>query len=146
MSAVKSSAEEIRHPFVTRGGHPHTAESGEHGRGGPNVVHDWTVRIHFKKYELGQSFAVLIFLGEVPDDASQWRTCPSFVGAHAAFVSSGAADRAPVAVERLPSLEVIVVQTTLTQEPGSVFPIAGKPQYHRHITYGRPGGARHAQA
>ncbi|KAI0251651.1 photo-regulated tyrosinase [Lactifluus subvellereus] len=200
VSAIKSVAKELRHPFASRGGHPHTAESGEHGRGGPNVasVHDWTVRVHFKKYELGQSFAVLIFLGEVPDDASRWRTCPSFVGAHVAFVNSAAdqcgncrqqadvvsegfvhlnstiarrsglssyepnvvtpylrdnlhwriqgADRTAIAVERLPSLEVNVVQTTLTQEPGSVFPIAGEPHYHHHITHGRPGGARHAQA
>ena len=88
--AVKLAAEEIRHPFASRGGHPNTAERGEPGRGGPNVVHDWTVRIHFKKYELSQSFAVLIFLGEVPDDPSQWRTSPSFVGAHVAFVNSAA--------------------------------------------------------
>jgi hypothetical protein len=27
-----------------------------------------------------------------------------------------------------------------------MFPVAGDPQYHHHITYGRPGGARHAQA
>jgi len=198
VSAVKSAAEEIRHPFASRGGHPHTAETGEHGREGPNVVHDWTVRVHFKKYELSQSFAVLIFLGAVPDDASQWRTSASFVGSHVAFVNSAAdqcancrdqadvvsegfvhlnstianrsglssyepnvvipylrdglhwriqgTDRTPVAVERLPSLEVTVVQTSLTQEPGSVFPATGEPEYHHHITHGRPGGARHAQA
>jgi len=193
VSAVKLAAEEVQHPIV--GGHSNPAErEGE----GPNVVHDWTARIHFKKFELGESFAVLLFLGEVPDDASQWRTSPSFVGSHVAFVNSAAdqcancrdqadvvsegfvhlnstiadrsglssyepnvvipylrdnlhwriqgTDRTPVAVERLPSLEVTVVQTPLTQEPGSVFPTIGEPLYHHHITHGRPGGARHAQA
>ena len=53
-----------------------------------DTVRDWAVRIHFKKYELGGSFSVLIFLGDVPEDPSQWRTSPSFVGAHVAFVNS----------------------------------------------------------
>ncbi|KAI0248614.1 tyrosinase [Lactifluus subvellereus] len=177
------------------GGHPNPAERGGEG---PSVVHDWTARIHFRKFELGESFAVLLFLGEVPDDASQWRTCPTFVGAHVAFVNSAAdqcgncreqadvvsegfvhlnsaiadrsglssyepnvvtpylrdnlhwriqgTDRTAIAVERLPSLEVTVAQTSLTEEPGSVFPTIGEPQYHHHITHGRPGGAHHAQA
>jgi tyrosinase len=55
--------------------------------GTPNVIYDWAARIHAKKFELGQGYAVLIFLGEVPGDEQQWRTCPSFVGAHCAFVN-----------------------------------------------------------
>jgi len=51
------------------------------------VIHDYTTRICFNKYELGGGFAVLIFLGEVPDDPSQWRTSHSFVGSHVAYVS-----------------------------------------------------------
>jgi len=169
-----------------------------HGKEGPTVIHDYATRIHFKKYELGGSFAVLIFLGEVPDDPSQWRTSPSFVGAHAAYVYGGAsqygnrsdkadsysegfvhlnpaiakrsglpsfepsdvlpylkenldwrvqaANRSAVELENLPSLEITVSETPLTQVPGEAFPIAGRPVYHHHITYGRPGGARHAQA
>ena len=85
LSVVKSAAEEIQHPIV--GGHSNPVGR---EREGPNVVPDWTARIHFKKFELGESFAVLLFLGEVPDDASQWRTCPSFVGSHVAFVNSAA--------------------------------------------------------
>ncbi|KAH9988364.1 common central domain of tyrosinase-domain-containing protein [Russula vinacea] len=50
----------------------------EYGKEPPKVIYDWTSRIHFKKYELGTSFAVLIFLGEVPEDPAQWRTCRSF--------------------------------------------------------------------
>lgn len=56
--------------------------------GTPNVIHDWAARIQAKKFELGHGYAVLIFLGEVPDDQQHWRTCPSFVGAHCAFVNS----------------------------------------------------------
>jgi hypothetical protein len=33
----------------------------------------------------------------------------------------------------------------MTREPGSIFPIAGETQYYHDITYGRPGGSRHAQ-
>jgi hypothetical protein len=77
------------HPFASRGG-PQTTAKAQQGKEAPQVVQDWTARIHFKKYELGQSFAVLLFLGEVPADASQWRSSPSFVGAHVAFVNSAA--------------------------------------------------------
>ncbi|KAI9443337.1 photo-regulated tyrosinase [Lactarius indigo] len=187
------------HPSASRGGHPtpHTAAKAEHGQEVQQWFPDWhntdwTARIHFKKYELGQSFAVLLFLGEVPEDASQWRTSPSFVGAHVAFVNSAADQCAncreqaeivaegfvhlntaiaklsglssfdptvvtpylrdnlhwrvqAVALDRLPSLEVTVAAIPLTHEPGAIFPIAGEPHYHHHITHGRPGGARQAQ-
>lgn len=197
-SAPAAAAAGTAHPFVSRGGAPHTAAKAVHGQEAPQVIQDWTARIHFKKYELGESFAVLLFLGEVPADASQWRTSPSFVGAHVAFVNSAAdqcancseqadivtegfvhlntaiaklsglssfepgvvtpylrdnlhwrvqaTDRTAVALDKLPSLEVTVAAIALTQEPGAIFPIAGDPQYHHHITHGRTGGARHAQA
>ena len=54
----------------------------------PNVIHDWAARIHAKKFELGHGYAVLIFLGDVPDYPEHWRTSPSFVGAHIAFVNT----------------------------------------------------------
>jgi len=53
-------------------------------------LNDWTARIHYKKYELGSSFSVLIFIGDVPEDYTQWRSCPSYAGAHHAFVNSAA--------------------------------------------------------
>jgi tyrosinase len=73
----------------SRGDHPHTAQKPEHGEeAAPNVVLEWTSRVHFKKHELGGGFAVLIFLGEVVEDPEQWRTSRSFVGAHHAYVSA----------------------------------------------------------
>ena len=90
VSAVKSAAAEVPQLFHSRGGPPHTAHRPEYGKEPPKVIYDWTSRIHFKKYELGTSFAVLIFLGEVPEDPAQWRTCRSFVGSHHAFVNSAA--------------------------------------------------------
>jgi tyrosinase len=196
-SAPAPAAAGSVHPFASRGG-PHTAGKAAPGHEAPQVIQDWTARIHFKKYELRQSFAVLLFLGEVPADASQWRTSPNFVGSHVAFVNSSADrcancteqadlvaegfvhlnkaiaklsglssyepnvvtpylrehlhwrvqahDRTAVELARLPSLEVTVATVSLTQQPGAIFPIAGEPQYHHHITHGRPGGARQAQA
>ena len=49
---------------------------------------DWTARIHVKKYEVGGSFSVLLFLGTVPANPAEWRTSPHYVGAHHAFVNS----------------------------------------------------------
>jgi tyrosinase len=54
----------------------------------PDVIYDWAARIHAKKFELGHGYAVLIFLGDIPDDPEHWRTSPSFVGAHIAFVNT----------------------------------------------------------
>ena len=57
----------------------------------PNVgLYDWTARIEFKKNELGRSFTVLLFLGEVPDDLNDWQLSANFVGAFHAFVNSSA--------------------------------------------------------
>ncbi|KAG8942201.1 hypothetical protein FRC00_011944 [Tulasnella sp. 408] len=49
---------------------------------------DWTARVHVNKYAAGCSFSVLIFLGPVPDDPSQWRTSESYVGAHHIFLNA----------------------------------------------------------
>ncbi|KAJ7501098.1 tyrosinase [Mycena galericulata] len=51
-------------------------------------VWEWTARIQVKKYEVGGSFLVLLFLGSVPDDPKQWRTSSQFVGAHHVFANS----------------------------------------------------------
>ena len=105
VSAVKSGISGIAHEFHSRGGNPHTAQKPAHGQEAHKALYDWTVRIHFKKYELGGSFAVLIFLGQVPDDPSQWRTAPTFVGSHHAFVNSAASqcnncrDQADIVIE-----------------------------------------------
>ncbi|CDO69906.1 hypothetical protein BN946_scf184884.g65 [Trametes cinnabarina] len=49
---------------------------------------EWTARIHVKKYAVGGSFSVLLFLGAVPENAADWRTSPNYVGGHHAFVNS----------------------------------------------------------
>jgi tyrosinase len=79
-SSVKSAAADVAHRVHSHGS-PTQA---------PTVVHDWAVRIHAKKYELGHSYMVLIFLGEVPADPSQWRSAPSFIGIHVTFVNTEA--------------------------------------------------------
>jgi len=202
-----SAAGEITHSFRSQGGggggggggSAHTPhDPGHGGKESQVVIHDYTVRIHFKKHELGRSFSVLIFLGDVPDDPLQWRVGDAFVGAHYAFVNSAAsqcsncrnqtdaysegfvhlnsaiakgsglssyepeevlpylkeklhwriqaANQTAVELEELPSLEVTVSQIPLTHEPAAPFPTLGEQVYHHHITYGRPGGARQAQA
>ena len=54
---------------------------------------DWTDGVEFKQHELGTSFSVLIFLGQVPENPREWRVSPNFVGAHHAFVNSAGANR-----------------------------------------------------
>ncbi|KAF7358752.1 Tyrosinase [Mycena sanguinolenta] len=59
-----------------------------HQTAGEHRVWDWTARIQIKKYEVGGSFMVLLFLGSVPDDPKEWRFSPNFVGAHNVFANS----------------------------------------------------------
>jgi len=49
---------------------------------------DWFIRIRVKKFQLAQSFTILIFLGPVPEDAADYRTSDSFIGSHSEFVNS----------------------------------------------------------
>lgn len=76
------------HPFASRGGSLHAAVNPGQGQGAPEVILDWMAHIRFNKFELQQSFGVLIFIGDVPANAEQWRSCPAFVGYHAAYVAS----------------------------------------------------------
>ena len=49
---------------------------------------DWTVRVEVDKFALrGRTFSVLIFLGDVPSNATQWRSAASFVGSVTAFAT-----------------------------------------------------------
>jgi len=49
---------------------------------------DWFIRVRVKKFQFGQSFTILFFLGAVPEDVAQWRTSPHFIGSHGEFVNS----------------------------------------------------------
>ncbi|KAI0374143.1 Di-copper centre-containing protein [Pilatotrama ljubarskyi] len=53
----------------------------------PSVLH-WSAHITAKKYALGGSFEILVFLGAVPDDPREFCTSPSYVGSYSAFVNS----------------------------------------------------------
>lgn len=90
-----------QHPQVTDHHHPQThmnihshptsVEEQQQSSAPPNHgMWDWTARIEFKKYELGTSFSVLIFLGQVPENPREWRISPNYVGGHHAFVNSAA--------------------------------------------------------
>jgi tyrosinase len=52
-----------------------------------NEIWDWTARIRVKKYEIGCSFAVPLFLGDVTTNSEEWLTCDNFIGAYHAFVN-----------------------------------------------------------
>jgi tyrosinase len=46
---------------------------------------DWRVRVSVKKYEVGGSFSVYIFFGDVPADSNQWYFDKSLVGTFDVF-------------------------------------------------------------
>ncbi|KAE9400782.1 tyrosinase [Gymnopus androsaceus JB14] len=51
---------------------------------------EWTARVQIKKHEVGGSFKVLFFLGNIPNDPREWSTAESFVGAFHGFVNTSA--------------------------------------------------------
>ncbi|KAH9847109.1 hypothetical protein C2E23DRAFT_890313 [Lenzites betulinus] len=65
-----------------------TVQSSDGPDAQPPTVLSWSAHITAKKFELGGSFWVLLFLGPVPDRPEDWRACPSYVGEYAAFVHS----------------------------------------------------------
>ena len=78
----------VKHMNIHPSAHPTAAE---HSSGPPHHgFWEWTARVEFKKYELGTSFSVLIFLGQVPENPREWRISPNYVGGHHAFVNSAA--------------------------------------------------------
>ena len=49
---------------------------------------DWRVRVSVKKYEVGGSFSVYLFFGDVPADSNQWYYDKSFIGTFDVFSNS----------------------------------------------------------
>jgi len=45
----------------------------------------WHLSVESDKNERGSPYWVLVFVGEVPDDKSEWRTSPSLIGDHYAM-------------------------------------------------------------
>lgn len=76
---VQANLAHVPAPQVAPHAPPHHPED--------HTVYDWTARIRVKKYEVGGSFLVLLFLGSVPEDPKQWYTSPNFVGAHHVFAN-----------------------------------------------------------
>ena len=67
-------------PKVTFGGMPTSSIAGGY--------RDWTACVQVKKYEIGGSFSVLLFLGTVPANLTVWHQSTRYAGAHHAFVNS----------------------------------------------------------
>jgi len=59
-------------------------------KGDPSVPQwwNWSVRIRVRKFELGRSFTVLVFLGNVPENPAEWYTCQQMVGRNHVFANS----------------------------------------------------------
>ncbi|KAF9477267.1 tyrosinase [Pholiota conissans] len=49
---------------------------------------DWAVRVHVKKYDVGMSFAVLFFLGDVAADPASWSASDACIGRQYVLVNS----------------------------------------------------------
>ncbi|KAJ6502787.1 tyrosinase [Mycena vitilis] len=66
---------------------PNVAQHNTRPQSEESKIWEWTARIQVRKYEVGGSFLVLLFLGSVPDDPAQWRESTTLVGAHHVFAN-----------------------------------------------------------
>lgn len=48
-------------------------------------MHRWIARIRCNEYELEESFSVLLFVGEAPDNPAHWRRSPTYIGGYATY-------------------------------------------------------------
>jgi tyrosinase len=95
-----------------------------------NTVLEWTARIRCKQYELESSFAVVLFLGQIPDDPKQWLTTDAFVGAFNTFVNDAPGEcencqaQADLAIEGFVHLNAAISKQTREDsfEPDSIVP------------------------
>ncbi|KAF8637724.1 hypothetical protein AX17_002627 [Amanita inopinata Kibby_2008] len=87
-NALKDAAEDIICRYIEK------FPGGISTTGDAKVDHwwNWIIRVRAKKYELGRSFSVLIFLDGVPRDSRHWLSSDAFVGAHHVF-TNGTAER-----------------------------------------------------
>ncbi|KAJ7620093.1 tyrosinase [Roridomyces roridus] len=67
---------------------PHVAAQGPAAHNPAEGTWEWTARVQVKKYEIGGSFLILLFLGTPPEDPKEWRTSHNFIGAHHVFANS----------------------------------------------------------
>lgn len=110
-----------------------TDRDGESGN-----IWDWSARIEAKKYELGSSFSVLFFLGEVPGDSAEWRTSPYYAGSHYAFVNTAAShcahcnDQVDIEIECFVPLNVAISQHSGL---GSYEPSVVEPYLKRQLQW-----------
>jgi len=52
-----------------------------------NVIQEWSGRVRCKLFEIGGSFSVFLFLGNIPTDATQWLMDPAFAGTFDVFAN-----------------------------------------------------------
>lgn len=52
------------------------------------TIPDWSARVRCKQQEISNSFSVLLFLGNPPEDPASWCTSPQYIGPCDFFVNS----------------------------------------------------------
>lgn len=85
----------------------------------------WTTRIRCNEHELDRSFSVLVFLGDVPKDPSEWDITPSFVGAYDVYIGrSGTKDGESNTVEGFVGLNKAIARLSglSSLDPEAVVP------------------------
>jgi Tyosinase C-terminal domain len=101
-----------------------TPQKPEHGEEPQNVVREWAANIRFAKHELGRTFSVVIFLGDVPEDPWQWFNSPSFVGFAYAYAESLSNHNCKCMIHDVVYLESVIAKRSglSSYDPSEVIP------------------------
>jgi hypothetical protein len=75
----RSRRQQHHHQLVQRASRLSNLYSGQYS--------NWDARVTFNRSEIAHSYSIVFFMNDVPEDPTTWLTCPSFIGAHHAFIS-----------------------------------------------------------
>lgn len=98
---------------------------------------EWNVRIRSREYELGGSYSIKVFLGDVPEVQSDWTGSPNYVGSHSVYTFATSEEEGDgLEVEGFVSLQRALEKRSQLQpyEPKVVVPYLKENLHWRVVT------------
>ncbi|KIY67701.1 Di-copper centre-containing protein [Cylindrobasidium torrendii FP15055 ss-10] len=93
------------------------------------LVWDWQARVSFNPQEYGSSYEVMIFVGDVPTDSTQWYDSDSYVGSRYAWANSLMTEEPELHVETsgyIPLTDALSAHNLTSLAPDDVTPYVGQ--------------------
>jgi tyrosinase len=106
-----------------------------------NSITRWSARVRSKQFEVGGSFSVLIFLGNVPENSREWLTSSTYVGSFHALVNrtpemcANCQTQADVGISGVVHLNEAIVKTHDSDNQASLHPDYVVPRLTKELSW-----------